>query len=377
MLPSREQRRVGGDLWEYSVKGLVFHSDTAQQRDYGLLIGHGSSHPGDSAEVTVEPLYPVGGVYHALYLRRVVEVNHVRLIAGIVAHVLEGTVCLGPPVAQVLPPFPSHLNRVVPLPGTEHVAKVLGQSGLVAMPHPGEHVAFEVRHAALQRSAWELFAHHRVKSRDAVSHHQADTLDTAFFQLVKYLAPSGGALDRHVEDAKHLPRAVFRHRQGNVERFRRHRLAAVDFDVDTVHEHDGIVLVKAASQPLVDLRPDALDHPADARLGIVLAVDLVEDVANLLLRQPLGVEDARESVAFLLLVTKDGQNARMEVAVAVSGDAELKFFPVTVGVTGTVSVPLIPLAFRQKLAAFSDHHAFNHDLQQIVETIFFLCMLAH
>ena len=70
MLPSREQRRVGGDLWEYSVKGLVFHSDTAQQRDYGLLIGHGSSHPGDSAEVTVEPLYPVGGVDHALYLRR-------------------------------------------------------------------------------------------------------------------------------------------------------------------------------------------------------------------------------------------------------------------------------------------------------------------
>ena len=135
--------------------------------------------------------------------------------------------------------------------------------------------------------------------------------------------------------------------------------------------------VKAASQPLVDLRPDALDHPADARLGIVLSVDLVEDVANLLLRQPLGVEDSREAVAFLLLVAQDGQNTRMEVAVAVSGDAELKFFPVSVGVTGTVSVPLIPLAFRQELAAFRDHHAFNHDLQQIVETIFFLCMLAH
>jgi hypothetical protein len=59
----------------------------------------------------------------------------------------------------------------------------------------------------------------------------------------------------------------------------------------------------------------------------VLAVDLVENVADLFLRQPLGVEDTSQTVAFLLLVTKNGQNARMEVAVAVAGDAELKFFP--------------------------------------------------
>ena len=55
------------------------------------------------------------------------------------------------------------------------------------------------------------------------------------------------------------------------------------------------------------------------------AVYLVEDIAHLLLCQSLGVEDACETVAFLLLVAKDGQNAGMEVAVAVAGDAELKF----------------------------------------------------
>ena len=324
---SREQRPVGGYLWQYPVEGLVFHRNAAQQGEDGLLVGHRSPHACDAPEVAVEPLYPVCGVDHTLYLRRVVEVNHVRLVVGIVAQVLDGAVVLAPPVAQVLPPFPSLLHRVIALPGAEHVAKVLGQGGLVAVSHLGEHVALEMRHAALQRSPWKLFANHRVKPCDAVSHHQADALNTALFQLVKYLAPSGGALNRHVEDAEHLPRAVFRHRQGDVERFRRHRLAAVDLDVDAVHEHDGIVPVKAAFQPLADLVPDALDHPADARLGIVLAVDLVEDIADLFLRQPLGVEDACKTVAFLLLVAKDGQNTRMEVTVAVSGDAELKFFP--------------------------------------------------
>ena len=171
--------------------------------------------------------------------------------------------------------LPCRFHRVVALPGAEHVTKVLDQRRLVAVPHPGKHVALEMRHAALQRSPGELLSNHRVKPCDAVGHHQADALDTALFQLVKYPAPSGGALNRHVEDAKHFPRAVFRHRQGDVERFRRHRPATVDLDVDAVHEHDGIVPVKAAFQPLADLRPDAFDHPADARLGIVLAVDLI------------------------------------------------------------------------------------------------------
>ena len=63
----------------------MFHRDTAQQRKDRLLVGHGRPHACDTAEVAVEPLYPVGGVDHALYLRRIVEVNQVRLVVSIVA----------------------------------------------------------------------------------------------------------------------------------------------------------------------------------------------------------------------------------------------------------------------------------------------------
>ena len=107
MSSSSEQRLVAGDLGQYPVEGFVFHRDATQQSEDGLLVGHRSPHACDTTEVAVEPLYPVGGVYHALYLRCVVEVNHVRLVVGVVAHVLDGAVVLAPPVAQVLPPFPS------------------------------------------------------------------------------------------------------------------------------------------------------------------------------------------------------------------------------------------------------------------------------
>ena len=88
MLLSWEQRLVGGYLWQYPVEGLVFHRNAAQQGEDGLLVGHRSPHACDAPEVAVEPLYPVCGVDHTLYLRRVVEVNHVRLVVGIVAQVL-------------------------------------------------------------------------------------------------------------------------------------------------------------------------------------------------------------------------------------------------------------------------------------------------
>ena len=67
----------------------------------------------------------------------------------------------------------------------------------------------------------------------------------------------------------------------------------------------------------------------------------------------------------------------MEVAVAVAWDAELKLFPLTVTMPGSLSITLIARILRQKLAAFSDHHTLKHDLHQIVKTIFLLCMLAH
>ena len=55
----------------------------------------------------------------------------------------------------------------------------------------------------------------------------------------------------------------------------------------------------------------------------MLTVYLVEHIAYLFLCQPFCVKDSGESIAFLLLVAKYGQNLRMEVAVAVAGYTEL------------------------------------------------------
>ena len=43
---------------------------------------------------------------------------------------------------------------------------------------------------------------------------------------------------------------------------------------------------------------------ADARLGGVLTVYLVEDISNLFLRKSLGIKNSRESVTFLFLISQ-------------------------------------------------------------------------
>ena len=94
----------------------------------------------------------------------------------------------------------------------------------------------------------------------------------------------------------------------------------------------------------------------------MLAVYLVEHIADLLLGKSFGIKDSGQSVAFLLLVAQYGQNTRMEVAVAVTRYTELKFFSLAVTMSRAVSVTLIARIFRQKLAAFREHHTLEHDL---------------
>ena len=44
-----------------------------------------------------------------------------------------------------------------------------------------------------------------------------------------------------------------------------------------------------ALQPGVYLGTNAIGHPADAGLGIVLAVNLLKDISDLFLRQSFGI----------------------------------------------------------------------------------------
>src|SRR5574344_763135 len=60
----RKKNFVHCNPWQDAFKGLVVHSNTAHERNYGLFIRHGCSHLCHAPEVTVEPFNPVRGIDH-------------------------------------------------------------------------------------------------------------------------------------------------------------------------------------------------------------------------------------------------------------------------------------------------------------------------
>ena len=82
------------------------------------------------------------------------------------------------------------------------------------------------------------------------------------------------------------------------------------------------------------------------QLGVVLTVNLIKNISNLLLGQPLCVQHSCQSVTLLFLIAQYGKNLRMKVAITVSRYPELKFSAVAVCVANTISIPFITLRIR-------------------------------
>ena len=94
----------------------------------------------------------------------------------------------------------------------------------------------------------------------------------------------------------------------------------------------------------------------------MLTIDVLEDVSHLSLRQALRVQNARELLAFLLLVAENGQNLGVKVAITVAGYPELQTFTLTVSASGAEPVTLVSGAvLAQELPALGHHHTFQHD----------------
>ena len=87
---------------------------------------------------------------------------------------------------------------------------------------------------------------------------------------------------------------------------------------------------------------DTVYHASDACLGIMLPINLVKDITDLLLCQTFCIENSCQTVTFLLLVTQDGEDLRMEVAITVTGDTELKLTAMSIGRPRTITITLIP-----------------------------------
>ena len=98
----------------------------------------------------------------------------------------------------------------------------------------------------------------------------------------------------------------------------------------------------------------------------MLAVYLVEHIANLLLSQSLCVKHTSKTVAFLLLVAKNRQYLRVEVAVTVTGDAELQTTAMAISVAGAITIALVAAALTKILAALRYHHRLQHKLKNVM-----------
>lgn len=149
-LPSvREQCLVHGYVWQCPVEGFMVHCHAAHKSQHRFFIGHCCPHARHPAEVPVQALDPVGGIYHRLYLGSVVEICHVRLVVRAVAKKFDSPVILAPFITHLLPFCPCRFNRIVTLACAENVTQIGCQGGLIPVPDFGKHIAFQVGYTAL------------------------------------------------------------------------------------------------------------------------------------------------------------------------------------------------------------------------------------
>ena len=231
-----------------------------------------------------------------------------------------------------------------------------------------------MRGAALQRRFREHVRDHGFQPLQAVGAQQTYPFRTTLLQVGQHLAPTSGAFRRLVVDADDFTGLVLPYRQDHIECLRVNAALAVDLDMHAVDEHDRIVCLQRPRQPLRHIFAKIVQHPGDAHLAVVLPIDVLEHLAHLLLGQTAAVECPRQPLALVLLAAKHRQYRGMEVPVAVAWYPERQCATMAVCATWTVTVPLVAGRRGQKLPALCYHHGLQHELQQVLNPVFFFQM---
>ena len=272
----------------------------------------------------------------------VVQISEVRLVGGILTAPLYAPVVPAPFGAEPLPFAPCLLHGVVPVPGTEHLPQILCDIPLVAVAHITDDIALQVGGAPLELRAGKHLADDILQALKTVRTDQAYPADTPLSQLIQHLAPPQGAFHGLVEDPQHFPGLVLLHCQDHIKGFRIDTPLPVNLDVHAVDEHHRIIALQGPLQPFRHILAQIIQHPRYARLAVMFPVDVGKHFPDLLLRQPLGVQCPRKTLALFLLIPEYRQYPWMEVAVSVTGYAERQCPTVSVGPARTVPVALVP-----------------------------------
>ena len=196
-------------------------------------------HPRHPAEIPLQPLYQIGGVYYGMDSVVVVQIGEVGHAGGILAALAEDPVILAPLGAEPLPFLPGLLHGAVPVPRTDDLPQVVRHIALVPVADIAQQVAPQVDGAPLELGPGKDLADDLLQPFEAVRADEAYLADAPLVQVLQHLAPANGALGELVEDAQHLPGLVLLHRQSHVEGFRIHAPLAVNLDMHAVDEHTG------------------------------------------------------------------------------------------------------------------------------------------
>ena len=135
-----------------------------------------------------------------------------------------------------------------------------------------------------------------------VGTHQADLPNASFLQLCEHLAPAQGALRGLIEDPQHFTPLVFTHGKHYIENFGLYAPLAVDLHVYAIDEDDGVISLQRAREPLRNIFTKVVQHPRNTRLAVVLAIDILEYLADLFLRKTFRVKRSGKTFAFILLM---------------------------------------------------------------------------
>ena len=108
------------------------------------------------------------------------------------------------------------------------------------------------------------------------------------------------------------------HGEHYIESFCFYTPFAVNLHVYAIDEDDQVIRFQRAREPLQNIFSKVVQHSRNARLAVVLAIDILEYLAELFLRKTFRVQRSHKAFAFIFLMAKDRQNPWMKIPVAIS-----------------------------------------------------------
>lgn len=147
---------------------------------------------------------------------------------------------------------------------------------------------------------------------------------------------------RFRQDPQHLTPLVFTHGKHHIKGFDFYAPLAVDLHVYAIDEDDRVIRLQRAREPLRDILSKEVQHPRNARLAVVLAVDILEYLADLFLCKTFRVKCPRKAFAFSLLMAQDCQDPGMKIPVTITWDPERQRTALTVTMPRAETIAFIP-----------------------------------